>query len=87
MHKSVPANCRLALMLSYLASTAEYRTVGNLSVFTLRGYVKLRFPTGQELLQVMQDYKNRRDFPMFAVCIDGTHTSYINRKGFHSFSW
>lgn len=110
MRKSIPARRRLALTLYYLASTAEYRTIGNLfgvsvsfvcicikevcEAIRSRLSKKIRFPKGEEILQVMQHYKDKWGFPMCAGCIDGTHipilapteshADYVNRKGFHS---
>jgi hypothetical protein len=52
----------------------------------------IKFPTGVEILQVIQEYENKWGFPMCAGCIDGTHIpilapnenhkDYVNRKGF-----
>ena len=54
----------------------------------------IKFPTGVEILQVIQEYENKWGFPMCAGCNDGTHIpllspnenhkDYVNRKGFHS---
>ena len=111
MRKAISARRRLAITLYYLASTSEYRTIANLfgvSVSFVCNCVKevceairryfsnvIRFPTGVELMQVIEDYENKWGFPMCAGCIDGTHIpilapkenhkDYINRKGFHSF--
>ena len=52
------------------------------------------FPHGDELVQIINDYEQRRGFPMCAGAIDGTHipivapsechAEYVNRKGYHS---
>lgn len=75
MRKSIPAKRRFALTLYYLASTAEYRTLGNLfgvSVSFVCICIKdvceairnrlskvIRFPKGEELLQVIQNYEDK----------------------------
>jgi hypothetical protein len=89
MRDAVSAKRRLALTLYYLASTAEYRTIGNLfgvsRSFTChcvkdvcRAIIKqfpksIIFPKGDELLHVLQGYEERWEFPMCAGAIDGTH--------------
>ena len=110
MRKAISPRRRLALTFYYLASTAEYRTISNLfgvSVSFVCNCIKevceairrhssnvIKFPTGVEILQVIQEYENKWGFPMCAGCIDGTHIpilapnenhkDYVNRKGFHS---
>ena len=107
---AISAKRRLAITLYFFASTAEYQTIGNLfgvsrsfvylcirEVFcaiTKRLSKVIRFPHGQELRQVIDDYEHKWGFPMCAGSIDGTHipiialtesrTEYVNRKGFQS---
>jgi hypothetical protein len=110
MREAISAKRRLAITLYFVSSTAEYKTIGNLfgvsrsfvcmcirevcSVIT-KGLSKfIKFPRGQQLWQVIDDYESRWGFPMCAGAIDGTHipiiaptesrTEYVNRKGFHS---
>jgi hypothetical protein len=89
MRKAVSARRRLALTLYFLASTAEYRTIGNLfgvsRSFTCQCVKEVRcaiikqfpkaitFPKGDEVHQVLQGYEERWGFPMCAGAIDGTH--------------
>ena len=89
MRKAVSVRRRLALKLYFLASTAEYRTIGNLfgvsRSFTcqcvkevccaiIKQFPKaITFPKGDELHQVLQGYEERWRFPMCAGAIDGTH--------------
>ncbi|CAB4003678.1 Hypothetical predicted protein [Paramuricea clavata] len=89
MRIAVSARRRLALTLYFLASTAEYRTIGNLfgvsRSFTcqcvkevccaiIKQFPKaITFPKGDELHQVLQGYEERWGFPMCAGAIDGTH--------------
>ena len=52
------------------------------------------YPGGENLVHVVQGYKQEREFPICAGAIDGTHFSisiphesqidYVNRKGDHS---
>lgn len=111
LRAAVSTRCRVAMSLYYLASTAEYRTVGSLfgvspsfvcicvrEVFlAIVKNMKSSFvflPKGDELTEVMQEYKENWGFPMCAGAIDGTHVpiispsdnhaDYINRKGYHS---
>ena len=93
MRKAIlPRRC-LALTFYFLASTAEYRTIGNLfavSVSFVCNCVKdvceairrhfshvIRFPEGVEILQGIQEYENKWGFPMCAGCIDGSHIPMI----------
>ena len=110
MRKAVTQNRRLAIALCYLASTAEYRTIGNLfgvSVAFVCTCIKevceairnkmasaISFPSGENLLNVIQGYDEEWGFPMCGGAIDGTHipilapneshADYVNRKGYHS---
>lgn len=110
MRKAVTPNRRLAIALYYLASTAEYRTIGNLfgvSVAFVCTCIKevceairnkmasaISFPSGENLLNVIQGYDEEWGFPMCGGAIDGTHipilapneshADYVNRKGYHS---
>ena len=110
MRKAVTPNRRLAITLYYLASTAEYRTIANLfgvSVAFVSTCIKevceaisnkmasaISFPSGDNLLKVIQGYDEDWGFPMCGGAIDGTHIpilapneshrDYINRKGYHS---
>ena len=109
MRNAVPAKIRLAITLYFLASTAEYRTITNLfgvSPAFVSICVKevcqavwkclptvVRFPEGENLLQIIQCYEEQWGFPMCAGAIDGTHIpvlapsqnhiEYVNRKGQH----
>ena len=110
MHKAVTPNRRLAITLYYLASIAEYRTIANLfevSVAFVSTCIKevceaisnkivspISFPSGDNLLKVIQGYDEDWGFSMCGGAIDGTHIpilalnesriDYINRKGYHS---
>ena len=109
MRKAVTPNRRLAMALYYLASTAEYRTIGNLfgvSVSFVCTCLKevceairnkmasASFPSGENLLNVIQGYHEECGFPKCGERIDGTHVpilapneshaDYVNRKGYHS---
>ena len=110
MRKAVTPNRRPAIALYYLASTAEYRTIGNLfgvSVAFVCTCIKevceairnkmasaISFPSGEDLLNVIQGYDEEWGFPMCGGAIDGTHipilapneshADYVNRKGYHS---
>ena len=99
MRKAISPRRRLALTFYFLASTAEYRTIGNLfgvSVSFVCNCVKdvceairrhflhvVRFPKGVEILQVIQEYENKWGFPMCAGCINGTRIPIIAPKENH----
>ena len=110
MRKSIPAERRLALTLYYMASTAEYRTIAHLfgvstsfvcicikdvcEAINERLSKVIKFPQGEELVQVINNYEKKWGIPMCAGAIDGTHIPilapeeshlvYVNRKGYHS---
>ena len=110
MRKSIPAERRLALTLYNLASTAEYRTIAHLfgvstsfvcicikdvcEAINQRLSRVIKFPQGEELVQVINNYEKKWGMPMCAGAIDGTHIpilapeeshlTYVNRKGYHS---
>ena len=110
MRQAVTAKRRLALTLYYLSSTSEYRTIGNLfgvstsfvcscikdvcQAITKRLLSMISFPSGGNLVHVIQGYEKEWEFPMCAGAVDGTHipihapheshTDYVNRKGYHS---
>ena len=110
MRKSIPAKRRLVLTLYYMAPTAEYRTIAHLfgvpTSFVricIKGVCEainerlprvIKFPQGEELVQVINNYKKKWGMPMCAGAIDGTHIPilapeeshlvYVNRKGYHS---
>ena len=89
MCSAVPPKRRLALTVYSLASTAEYRTIGNLfGVFAsfvclcvrvvCRAIIErlakfIKFPKGNQLREVIKGYKKTWGFPMCAGAIDGTH--------------
>lgn len=89
MRKAISAKHRLAVTLYFLASTAEYRTIGNLfgvsaafvciCVKEVCQAIQKRFPNvinlpqGENLLQVIQCYEEKWGFPMCVGAIDGTH--------------
>lgn len=89
MRKAISGKHRLAVTLYFLASTAEYRTIGNLfgvsPAFvcicvkevcqTLRNRLStvINMPQGENLLQVIQCYEEKWGFPMCVGAIDGTH--------------
>jgi hypothetical protein len=89
LREAVSAKRRLAVTLYYLASTAEYRTIGNLFGVS-RSFVcqcikevchaiakqfpnAISFPKGDDLLRVIRGYEETWSFPMCAGAIDGTH--------------
>ena len=110
MQLAISAKRRLAITLYFFVSTAEYKTIGNLfgvsrsfvclcfrevcCAITKRLSRVIRFPHGQELQQVINDYERKWEFPMCAGAIDGTHipiiaptesrTVYVKGKGFYS---
>ena len=89
MRFTISAKRRLEMTLYFLASTAEYRTIGNLFgvskafvclcirevcyAITKRLSYVIHFPQGNELIEVIRSYENKWDFPMCAGAIDGTH--------------
>ena len=89
MRFAISAERRLEITLYFLASTAEYRTIGNLfgvskafvclcvrevcDAITKRLSNIIHFPRGNELIEVIRNYENKWDFPMCAGAIDGTH--------------
>ena len=89
MRFAISAERRLEMTLYFLASTAEYRTIGNLFgvskafvclcirevcyAITKRLSYVIHFPQGNELIEVIRSYENKWDFPMCAGEIDGTH--------------
>ena len=89
LRQAVSAKKRLAMTLYYIASTAEYRTIGNLfgvsksfvcqciqgvcNSIVKRFPKVISLPTGDDLLAVIEGYKTRWGFPMCAGAIDGTH--------------
>jgi hypothetical protein len=93
MSKAIPPKHRLALILYYLASTVEYRTVSNLfgvstafvclcvrdvcEAIRKRLMKIINFPRGDNLVKVIQEYEERWGFPMCAGAIDGTHIPII----------
>ena len=89
MQTAIPPKRRLALTLYFLASTAEYKTIGNLfgvSASFVCLCVKavchaiakrldkfISFPKGNQLMQVIEGYEKTWGFPMCAGAIDGMH--------------
>ena len=89
MRLAIPPKRRLALTLYFLASTAEYRTIGNLfgvsasfvclcvrvmcRAITKRLAKVINFPQVNQLLEVIEGYEKTWDFPMCAGAIDGIH--------------
>ena len=89
MHLAILPKRRLALTLYFLASTAEYRTIGNLfgvsasfvclcvrvvcRAITKRLAKVINFPKGNQLLEVIEGNEKTWGFPMCAGAIDGTH--------------
>ena len=89
LREAVSAKRRLAITLYFLASTAEYHTIGNLFGVS-RSFVYLciqevsdaiakqfrnviSFPKREDLLQVIRGYEDAWSFPICAGAIDGTH--------------
>ena len=93
MGLAISTKQRLAITLYFFASTAEYKTIGNLfgvsrsfvclcirdvcCTITKRLSRVIRFPHGQELQQVINDYEHTWGFLMCAGAIDGTHIPII----------
>ncbi|CAB4038253.1 Hypothetical predicted protein, partial [Paramuricea clavata] len=93
MRLAITAKRRLALMLYYLASTAEYKTIANLfgvsrsfvcvcireacCAITKRLSKVITFPRRQDLQQIIDGYEQKWGFPMCAGAIDGTHIPII----------
>ena len=85
LRESVSAKQCLAVTLYYLASTAEYRTIGNLfgvsrsfvcqciqevcKAIAKRFPKVINFPKGDDLLQVIRGYEDKCGFPMCAGAI------------------
>ena len=100
MRKAVTPNRRLAITLYYLASTAEYRTIGNLfgvSVAFVCTCIKevyeairnkmasaILFPRGENLLNVIRGYNEEWGFPMCGGAIDGTHIPILAPNESHT---
>ena len=100
LREAVSAKRRLAVTLYYLASTAEYRTIGNLFGVSrsfvcqciqevCRAIAKtfptvISFPKADDLLKVIRGYKETWDFPMCAGAIDGTHIPILAPTKNHS---
>jgi hypothetical protein len=93
LREAVSAKRRLAITLHFLASTAKYRTVGNLFGVS-RSFVckciqevccaiaknlrnAISFPKGDDLLQVTQGYEDAWGFPMCVGAIDRTHIAIL----------
>ena len=89
---------QVAITLYWLASSAEYRTIGNLfgvgkstvssivhkvceAIYEDLLNVYVKFPTGDELKNVVRGYEESWGFPNCGGAIDGT---YLNRKGYYS---
>ena len=98
--EAVSAKRRLAVTLYYLASTAEYRTIGNLFRVS-RSFVcqcirevcnaiarmfpkVISFPSGDDLLNVVPGSETTWGFPMCAGEIDGTHIPILAPTENHS---
>lgn len=102
---------QVAITLYWLASSAEYRTIGNLfgvgkstvcsivhkvceAIYEDLLNVYVKFPTGDELKNVVRGYEESWGFPNCGGAIDGTHIpiiapseshgDYLNRKGYYS---
>ena len=84
----------------FLASTAEYRTIGNLfgvsaafvcicvkevcQAINKRLPNVINIPQGEDLLQVIQCYEEKWGFPMCVGAIDGTHIPILARTESHT---
>ena len=100
MRSAIPPKRRLALTLYFLASTAEYRTIGNLFgvsasfvclcvravclAITNRLAKFISFPKGNQLLKVIEGYEKTWGFPMCAGAIDGTHIPILAPSESHA---
>ena len=100
MRSAVPPKRRLALTLYFLASTAEYRTIGNLfgvsaSFVCLcvrvvcRAIIKrlakfIEFPKKNQLREVIEGYEKTWGLPMCAGAIDGTHIPILAPSESHA---
>ncbi len=100
MRSAIPPKRRLALTLYFLASTAEYRTIGNLfgisasfvclcvrvvcHAITKRLAKFINFPKGNQLLEVIEGYEKTWGFPMCAGAIDGTHIPILAPSESHA---
>lgn len=86
---AILAEWLLEMTLYFLASTVEYRTIGNLfgvseafvcscvrelcDAITKQLSNIIHFPQGNELIEVIRTYENKWHFPMCAGAIDGTY--------------
>ena len=100
MRSAIPPKRRLALTLYFLASTAEYRTIGNLFGVSAsfvcvcvrvvcRAIIKrlakcIEFPKGKQLREVIKGYENTWGFPLCAGAIDGTHIPILAPSESHA---
>ncbi len=92
MRKAIPVNKRVAVTLWFLATGAEYRTIGHLfdilksSVCIIRKEVCasillppfIKFPSGSYLEEVVNGFKNQFGFPQCVGAIDGSHIPIVS---------
>ena len=99
MRSAIPPKRRL-YTLYFLASTAEYRTIGNLFGVSAsfvcvcvrvvcRAIIKrlakcIEFPKGNQLREVIEGYEKIWGFPMCAGAIDGTHIPILAPSESHA---
>jgi hypothetical protein len=89
---------QVAITLYWLASSVEYRTIGNLfgvgkstvcsivhkvceAIYEDLLNVYVKFPTGDELKNVVRGYEESWGFPNCGGAIDGTHIPIIAPYG------
>ena len=98
MRNAIPVEQRVAQTLWFLATNADYRTIGHLfgvskSTVCIKHLLPqyIRIPTGDGLRTVVNEFDEKLGFPRV---VDGTHipiaspeecpADYFNRKGWHS---
>ncbi len=100
MRSAIPLKRQLALTLYFFASTAEYRTIGNLfgvsasfvclcvrvvcHAITKPLAKFINFPKGNQLLEVIEGYEKTWGFPMCAGATDGTHIPILAPSESHA---
>ena len=87
MRKAIPVEKRVAMTLWFLATGADYRSIGHLFGVSVCLVTKevcasivsqllpqfVRFPTGSLLTEVVEGFKNELGFPQCVGAVDGTH--------------
>ena len=93
MRKAIPVEQRVALTLWYLATNANYHTIGHLFGVSKECMVTkevcativkvmlpkyIRVSAGDELKKVVEGFKEGLGFPQCAGIVDGTHIPIVS---------